>query len=536
MAVIDGTPNGDFLNGGEDDDTIRGFDGNDILNGLGGDDHLIGGAGADILNGQGSGGTPTVNGDILEGGEGDDTYTLNSALDQIIESSGDDLVIMSFASYNIDIGIERLRIDTAGNFNGRGNGLDNIFTRDVSAVDSGSSEIRGGGGNDDIEGSNLVDLLIGQDGDDTLIGLEGDDLLIGGAGNDSFDIRSNLVSGPVVSGADRMIGGTGDDLFHIDTAADEIVELFNEGTDTVRIGGQGVNFDFAPTFIIPRNVENIEYNGRGIDTFLGSSADNVISVRDVATNVNLVKAGGGDDTIVALTDVLVLNGQSGDDTLIGSSGNNQLIGGTGDDTLDGGQGNDTMFGGFGSDTFLVDAALDSVREAGVDIDHVRATISSFTLAARLENLTFDITDPNIDATGKGNGLVNSITGGAGDDKLFGGGGGDTLIGSGGNDVLLGQGGDDRLEGGAGFNVLRGHTGADTFVVAAGADTDRVLDYIDGADKIDLTALNFAQFEDFSGLISASGGTTLINFASGERLELVGVAAAALDATDFILSA
>ncbi len=51
MAVFNGTPGDDTLDGAGDNDVINGLAGNDTLNGGAGDDVLNGGEGADALNG-----------------------------------------------------------------------------------------------------------------------------------------------------------------------------------------------------------------------------------------------------------------------------------------------------------------------------------------------------------------------------------------------------------------------------------------------------------------------------------------------------
>ena len=53
----------------------------------------------------------------------------------------------------------------------------------------------------------------------------------------------------------------------------------------------------------------------------------------------------------------MLNGGSGNDTLIGNGGIDSLNGGAGDDTLIGGAGNDLMNGGANNDTFVFAAGF-----------------------------------------------------------------------------------------------------------------------------------------------------------------------------------
>jgi VCBS repeat-containing protein len=88
---------------------------------------------------------------------------------------------------------------------------------------------------------------------------------------------------------------------------------------------------------------------------------------------------------------------------------------------------------------------------------------------------------------------DKLYGGKGDDKLYGGKGNDKLYGGSGKDKINGGGGDDVIHGGAGADVLIGGKGNDVFVYLSAAESnlcawDRILDFKQGHDKIDLSAL------------------------------------------------
>ena len=118
-------------------------------------------------------------------------------------------------------------------------------------------------------------------------------------------------------------------------------------------------------------------------------------------------AGGGSDTIIssisfdlsthgANVEDLILTGSAVtgtgnalDNTIQGDSLANTLSGGAGNDTLTGG-GNDTLVGGTGNDTFNVSAGDTVVETAGEGIDTVNSYLTSYTLGANLENLTFAV--------------------------------------------------------------------------------------------------------------------------------------------------
>ena len=88
--------------------------------------------------------------------------------------------------------IERLTLTGSGNFQGQGNNLANLIT--------------GNGGNNELHGF---------DGNDTINSGAGNDTLGGGEGNDS------------------LTGGKGDDFYYVGAAGDKIVEVANEGIDTI---------------------------------------------------------------------------------------------------------------------------------------------------------------------------------------------------------------------------------------------------------------------------------------------------------------
>ena len=152
----------------------------------------------------------------------------------------------------------------------------------------------------------------------------------------------------------------------------------------------------------------------------------------------------------------------------GSSLNDTLTGNGGANVLNGGLGADTMTGGAGNDTYVVDDVNDVVVEAlaqGVDIITTTLTTYSLDVAARqgVDDLTFTGAG---NFNGTGNGIVNFMTGGAGND---------TLSGLGGNDQLTGLGGADILNGGVGGDTLNGGDGADS--INTGAADDNVVDII-----------------------------------------------------------
>lgn len=197
----------DELQGADGDDALYGEDGDDRLFGGAGDDTIYGGNGDDIIVGgaaaneaalnagvsdsnflYGGAGNDTVIGgvgkdtidggagaDNMEGGKGDDIYVVNSVNDVILEHAGEgDDTVHSSANYILNANIEALRLVEGFNIHGTGNSLDNRIT-----------------------------------------------------GNSA----DNILDG--VTGADAMAGGLGNDTYYVDNGDDTVVELADEGTDTV---------------------------------------------------------------------------------------------------------------------------------------------------------------------------------------------------------------------------------------------------------------------------------------------------------------
>jgi len=97
-----------------------------------------------------------------------------------------------------------------------------------------------------------------------------------------------------------------------------------------------------------------------VDIGADGTADDTFDINSFATIV--VDAGRGDDFVQldtangAFTTArpTIVDGGSGDDTLVGGSGNELFLGGSGNDFVDGNGGADTAFLGTGNDTFVWD--------------------------------------------------------------------------------------------------------------------------------------------------------------------------------------
>lgn len=167
----------------------------------------------------------------------------------------------------------------------------------------------------------------------------------------------------------------------------------------------------------------------------------------------------------------IIRGEGGNDALEGMDGQDLLRGGAGADRILSGEGNDTAYGGSGNDYIRGDNGNDR------------------------------------------------IFAGSGDDIVRGGRNDDTLLGATGDDIIYGGSGDDRLNGQGGNDRLIGSSGTDEFVFRAGYGTDRILDFENNIDKIDLTSWGFTDKSDVMALAKQSGSVTVIKFDTGDILRL-----------------
>lgn len=91
--------------------------------------------------------------------------------------------------------------------------------------------------------------------------------------------------------------------------------------------------------------------------------------------------------------------------------------------------------------------------------------------------------------GQGGDTNSAIGGLGGNDTIYGLRGNDHLIGGSGRDALNGGAGLDRLDGGTGRDVLTGGTGADMFMFNRQSGADRITDFEEGIDLIQITGVS-----------------------------------------------
>ena len=245
-----------------------------------------------------------------------------------------------------------------------------------------------------------------------------------------------------------------------------------------------------PTITLSSVGTSLSLNGFLIEEFPASSVTGivVIGANDVDETIDLSAIAAG--SLPSMTSSILIQGGSGNDTIVGSAYDDILQGGEGYDTLTGLGGNDIYaFGGEvdlgvdtieeavggGSDTldftdlfFGAGVAVDLRNNTGVQqyINEGDRVVSvDWILSPEIENVTGTYFDDIL----HGDDSANQLHGGAGDDLLLGGMGIDTLHGDAGNDTLLGGADDDILHGGEGSDFLNGEQGADTLLGGSGND-------------------------------------------------------------------
>ncbi|MEJ7929782.1 peroxidase family protein [Ramlibacter sp. AN1015] len=354
--ILIGHAGNDLMEGGTGNDTLDGGSGRDTLRGQGGSDILLGGAGDDMLDG--GAGNDTLDGgtgnDHMMGGAGNDIYVVDSTGDivQEAENSGTDTIRTALGAYVLGEHIEHLTFTGAGDFDGRGNDLNNTIT--------------GGAGNDTLNGAGGTDRLVGGAGDDTYH-LADQDVVVEAAGGGIDKVvysgSGSYVLANNVENLDYLAAGgslTGNNLANtirdlgdaasINAAGGNDVVFAGAGNDTV-FGGAGND-----TLHGGEGNDTLHGDG-GNDTLYGDEGDDTLFG---GAGADTLEGGVGNDTIHGGDAADQIHGGDGDDTLHGDLGNDVIQGGAGNDTIYGGAGNDRITGGAGDDTIDVSLGADIV--------------------------------------------------------------------------------------------------------------------------------------------------------------------------------
>ena len=389
--------------------------------------------------------------DTMSGGDGNDTYVIDQSGDVVIEAAGATNssifdTIRSSISLALPANVERLVLigDAAIDGTGSAAGFEVITGNDAANILFGGGgqgdSLYGAGGADTLDlrvFGNYLNLSAGYGG-------AGDDLYLldsefstaveaAGEGNDTvrmsgsmaFDLAANvenlfLLTGQVAlgnavanrivgnsadnfldgrGGADTLEGGAGNDNYRVDNAGDLIIELADEGADTVVVEQPYVVAGFetpgAPMLFFLPGGGTISIPGPPVWT---PAAFAGLSYSIANTNI---------ETLYLQTSSNTFHAGIPDADATGNALANSMRGTEGRNVFDGGAGADTMTGYGGDDTYFVDNAGDLVEESpGAGNDSVFASVSH-ALSANVETLTLT---GNLAASAIGNSLANRITG------------------------------------------------------------------------------------------------------------------------------
>jgi Ca2+-binding RTX toxin-like protein len=351
-VYLEGDSGNDLITGGPGRETFYGWGGNDSLKGGGGNDLMYGGTGADRLDGgpEGDGLYPGAGNDVVIGGGGRDAFGAESTSDGADDFRGGPGI--DNASY-----FDRaatVRVDLDGNADDGGTGEHDNIRPDVENVDGGSGADRlvGNGLANSFSGWDGADRLVGGGGDDELVGDVGADNLSGGPGDDFLDAGSD---------PDVLNGGADDDLLTDGTGADTVNG--GGGNDDVNQGSSANGSDVISGG--GGQIDQVLYSSRvvAVNVSVNNSADDGAAgeLDDVRSDVEVVVGGLGGDTLTGNGINNILVGGPNTDTITGAEGADRLFGEAGIDFLDGGLGFDYLDGGSENDTVIAnDNARDEV--------------------------------------------------------------------------------------------------------------------------------------------------------------------------------
>jgi Ca2+-binding RTX toxin-like protein len=345
----------------------------------------------------GQGGSDTLGGAYggeLDGGAGDDTLRpLGFAVEQTVKG-GDGSDVVELAGYEgyVTLGsggggtqvsndVERLRGSSgddyfaiAGDATGGhtfegGSGYDTISYADRTGgvkvvlggtgTDTVGEDVEaavGGSGDDELSGNAVANYLSGGSGNDRLTGYDGSDTLLGGEGNDTLDAGAGDDEMAGAAGNDTLDGGPGEEILAGGAGGDTL--RGGADKDTVSYYGLGYYDDYPYE---PYDGEYATYQSTGSEE---ESKPGVTVTLDDQPNDG--ETAEGDNV---RSDVEVVQGSPGDDTIVGGPGANEISGFEGKDRIDGGDGDDKIGGGMGDDVLAGGTGKDELR-GGSDNDQI----------------------------------------------------------------------------------------------------------------------------------------------------------------------
>ena len=456
------------------------------------------GGGGDVVTVALFAAAPSIEGNVILGGGGDDNLNTHVAA-TVNGGDGDDTVEM----------------------NGPGGAL--------LLGSSGQDTVKSAGGDDELDGGSGRDTLEGGQGDDVLRGGPDKDVIRGGNdfdNNDADTVEYTDHNGVTVTLDDVANDGNNSDEELVGQARDNVLQVENitgsPGVDTLvgnseanLLNGQGSNDTLRG-----EGSSDVLIGSTGADSLFGGDSVDFASYEDHAGGVvaSLLPGSNNGDSLdgpagqrdVIGSDIERLRGGQGPDHLIGNGGANNIQALKGDDVIEPG---DSSIAGFASDSLSGGEGNDTLSYAASDAPLV-VDLGGVTGQDFNGDGVADVVDSL--------GLIENVVGGSQGDKLTGDELANRLVGGPGNDALTGGEGDDTLDGGTGADLLAAGGGVDT-VTYAGRSEALVVDLDGGVadDGADTNGDGVADEGDAAGapenLIGGSGADTLTGNAAANTI-------------------
>jgi Ca2+-binding RTX toxin-like protein len=211
-------------------------------------------------------------------------------------------------------------------------------------------------------------------------------------------------------------------------------------------------------------------------TIVGGPGNNKIRVPGDGHGVQVVYAGGGNDTIITGKAADIVCGGDGNDRIFAGKGKDRVYGGPGDDLIINQKGGDLSFGEDGNDQLRGGPSAESmdggpgndIVDGGSDRDYLHGGPGDDLMIGGDGSDDIWGDDGNDEIHGGSGG--EDMFGGNGDDRMYGDLLDDRMNGEGGNDLLVGGHGTDRMSGGDGDDWMRGGSNGDAVSGDGGTDT------------------------------------------------------------------
>lgn len=521
----DGT---DFIYGSGGNDSLYGGAGTDVINVGNGSSYVDAGSGNSSVYGGTGNDTIIANGssDYIETGDGDSSVSVGAGQDTITLGAGNDTVeadqggsaLITEGNGAVTLiagtstGSDTVQIGTGSTTIQVGDNLDesNLIVRDVNGdlvlTDGGAMALTlqdyfGSGGNVAIQFEDGVtwgaqqilqasmtpssdgspDTLVGSNGNDDIAAGYGNTLIVGVSGNNTLTggEAADTIDGG--TGADTIEGGSGTTTINGGTGLETYIYNEGDGSDTIFentsiAGNDSISFgaglsasDLSFSYYSPNDILTIT------DTTSGQTitVDNFVATTDSQHQIAALAFADG----TSMSQLQVIQQA---DLLQGTTGNDSLIGDSLENYIDGLGGNDTAVGEGGNDTFVFNSGygqleVDETYSTGqVPVLLLGAGITESSIKVTSDGANLILTDGVSGDEVKLDGMLNNADDGVAQVQFA---DGTTLTatqllqmeleGSSGNDTIYGTTSADIIDGKGGSDLVVGDGGSDTFVFDQG---------------------------------------------------------------------